>query len=144
MRALGTVVQAPEHSQEAERRPWFLGVGMCTCRILGRQKHGPDPSSPALGKTQEKGLGEIGIWKWAEQGLTGSRQGNVWNLGVGWQRMELLPRVWKILGNWGKTKELASSPTAGQRDSQKAPLPLCPPLLLRVPPLELDLPGGLV
>lgn len=76
---------------------------------------------------QEKGSGGTGIWKWAEQGLTGSRQGNVWNLGVGWQRMEILPRVWKILGNWGITKELASSPTAGQRDSQKAPLPLTAP-----------------
>lgn len=64
-------------------------------------------SSPALGKMQEKGLGETGVRKQAEQGLTGSRQGRVWSLGVGWQRMEMLTRVWKILGNWSITKELA-------------------------------------
>lgn len=46
---------------------------------------------------QETGLGEGEIRNGAEQGVTGSRPGEVWNLGVGWQRPEILTRY----GNTG-------------------------------------------
>jgi len=73
-------------------------------------------------------LREAEIRNWAKQELTGSRKGNVWNLGGGWRGMEILTRVWKIPENWSITRNWLEVPQQGQRGSQKAPTALAAPL----------------
>lgn len=55
--ALGTVVQALEHGQEAERRQCFWGVGTCSRRIPGRQKPGPEPPAQLWVKRKRRAWG---------------------------------------------------------------------------------------
>lgn len=62
---------------------------------------------------------------------------------MGWQRTEILTRVWKIPGDWSVTKELACGPKAGTKGFSEGPLcPLQSPAPPRGGSPELNLPGA--